>query len=385
MSDNNTYDVIVLGAGGMGSAAAYYLARAGHSVLVLEQFEIDHQRGSSWGYTRIIRYTYDHPAYIELARATYPLWQALEAESGETLVIRTGGLDFGVAGDPTLQATIDNARRFNLPHELLSPDDAMRRFPQFRFSEDMQVLYQPDSGIVTPSRAVRTHLRLAQAHGATVQDNTPVERIDIAPDSVTVTAGGARYSAARLVLTAGAWAGRLLAEMGVPVSLQPLACQEAQFEPPAESAALYSPDHMPVYIYHHEFASGGGMYGLPNYEGAGVKSAFHGGIAYDHPSQIDYTPSATEVERIRATIGEVLPFLRTAPLALTRICLYTMTPDHHFIIDQHPQYPHVVIGAGFSGHGFKFSTGIGKILCELATEQTSAHAIDLFSIGRFVS
>lgn len=381
----STFDVIVLGAGAMGSAAAYYLARAGQRVLLLEQFEIDHQHGSSWGYTRIIRYTYDHPAYIELARATYPLWRAVEDESGEQLVIRTGGIDFGRTDDPTLQATIENARRFALPHELLNAQEAMQRFPQFRFSEDMQVLYQPDSGIVTPSRSVRTHAMLARRHGADTHENEPVERIEIETDSVRITTAQARYSAARLIITAGAWTGRLLTSLGMDLPLQPLACQEAQFHPPAEQADLYSPERMPVYIYHHEFAHGGGMYGLPNYGGYGVKSAFHGGKEYAHPSEIDYTPSSDEVERIRATISAVLPFLRRAPLALTRICLYTMTPDHHFIIDRHPQHTHVVIGAGFSGHGFKFSTGIGQILSDLAIQGSTTYSIDLFSLQRLMS
>ena len=381
----SSYDVIVLGAGAMGSAAAYYLARSGQRVLLLEQFEIDHQHGSSWGYTRIIRYTYDHPAYIELARATYPLWRAVEEESGEHLVIRTGGIDFGRTDDPTLQATIGNARRFALPHELLNAQEAMQRFPQFRFSEDMQVLYQPDSGIVTPSRSVRAHTMLARRHGAEIHEHEAVERVEVEADSVRITTARDTYSAARLVVTAGAWARRLLASLGMDLPLQPLACQEAQFHPPAEQVDLYSPERMPVYIYHHEFTHGGGMYGLPNYGGYGVKSAFHGGKEYAHPSEIDYTPSSDEVERIRAAIGEVLPFLRTAPLALTRICLYTMTPDHHFIIDKHPQYPHVVIGAGFSGHGFKFSTGIGQILSDLAIQGSTAHSIDLFNLQRLMS
>lgn len=380
----NHYDAIVIGAGAMGSAAAYYLTREGQKVLLLEQFELDHQYGSSWGYTRIIRYTYDHAPYVELAHQTYPLWHALEEAWGEPLLIRTGGIDFGVSGDPTLTDTIANVRRFNLDHELLTPDEAMYRFPQFQFSADMQVLYQPDTGVLTPSACVVAHATLAQRQGATLYTGEPVEMIECDADSVTVTTAKGRYTAERLVITAGAWAGRLLKTTGIDVPLQPLACQEAQFQAPVGEEERYSIGQMPVYIYHHDFAQGGGMYGIPNHGGKGVKSAFHGGKAYDHPSEIDYTPSSQEIERIRATIGNVLPFLHEAPLTLTRICLYTMTPDTHFIIDKHPEYPHVVIGAGFSGHGFKFSTGIGKILSDLALHGETPHPTDLFTLERFV-
>lgn len=378
-----TYDVIVLGAGAMGSAAAYYLARAGQRTLLLEQFEIDHQWGSSWGYTRIIRYSYDVPRYIQLAYETYPLWDDLEREAGETFIVRTGGIDFGPVQDASLRATIQAVQEAGLKHDLLTPAEAQARFPQFRFHDDMQVLYQPDSGLITPSRAVRAHVRLAQKHGAEVRDRTPITRFALNADGVTVWAGDEKFTAGQLILAGGAWARRLLRENAdLDLPLAPMRCQEAHFYPRANREA-YSPANMPVYIYYLNFHDGEAMYGLPDYEGNGVKSAFHGGQDFDHPSEISYEPSMDEIARIRETIGEVLPTLRDAELGLTRICLYTMTPDHHYIIDQHPAYPQLIIGAGFSGHGFKFSTGIGKIMAELAVEGRSPYNIDLFRLRRF--
>lgn len=386
-----TYDIIVLGAGAMGSAAAYYAARRGQRVLLLEQFEIDHRYGSSWGYTRIIRYSYADSEYVQLARDTYPLWRELEAEAGETFWVVTGGIDFGSPQDPRLDATIDVVQEAGLDSELLSAADANRRFPQFRFSDEMVVLYQPDSGLITPSRCVRAHVRLAEKRGATILDHTPVTGLKLheGGEGVTVYTESEAFSASRLILTGGAWGRKLLAEQtGLELPLQPLRCQEAQF---STDDPQYLASKMPVFIYHRakgDFAAqdpqdDASIYGLPNHDGSGVKAAFHAGTPVNHPSEINYTPDPAMVDKIRAEIGPTLPLVQDAPLSLTRICLYTMTPDEHFIIDHHPAYPQVTIGAGFSGHGFKFSTGIGKILTDLALDGSTPHDISLFKVGRF--
>jgi monomeric sarcosine oxidase len=376
----DTYDVIVLGAGAMGSAAAYYLAKSGKRVLVLEQFEIDHRYGSSWGYTRIIRYAYDEPRYVALMREAFPLWNEVEQEGETTLYVRTGGIDFGSGDVPRLANTISSLEREGIDHEVLSAAEANKRFPQFNFSDEMTVVYQKDSGIITPSRAVQTHIRLAEKYGAEVREHTTVSALEIGADDVTVkTAKGETFSAARLVVTAGAWTGKFLGEQtGLNLPLQPLRCQEAQFTPPNNH---YDANEMPVYIYHREDETS--MYGLPSYEGYGVKAAFHGGKNFDHPSEISYIPEDEEVTRIRVTISPVLPMVRDAPLALTRICLYTMTPDEHFIVDQHPLHPHIIIGAGCSGHSFKFSTLLGKMLSDLAINGSTPHDTSLFKLSRF--
>jgi monomeric sarcosine oxidase len=376
------FDVIVLGAGAMGSAAAYHLAKAGARVLLLEQFEIDHQKGSSYGYSRIIRFSYNDPTYIKLAKATYPLWATLAEESSERLHIKTGGLDFGAPTELTLQDTITSLRSADIPFEILAPRDAEKRFPQFRFDDDSLVIYQADSGMLAPSKCVRAHVKIAQQHGATILDHTPVINLKIHADSVEVQTANEIFSAGRLVITAGSWAGRLLAETGLKLPLQPIRVQEAYFQPVNADLADYEPGRMPVFIYHRGYLEGDAMYGLPTIDGSGVKAARHGGTPFNHPD-IDYTPDPEMIDEIRVFTRQYLPAIGDGRLLSTRICIYTMTPDEHFIIDQHPNYPHVAIGAGFSGHGFKFSAGIGSILCDLALRGGTAHDISLFKISRF--
>jgi monomeric sarcosine oxidase len=379
-----TYDAIVLGAGAMGSAAAYYLAKAGQRVLLLEQFEIGHRRGSSHGATRIIRYAYNDRRYVELARATYPLWSELEQAAGETLYVKTGGIDFGQADEASLQETVQAMRDSGIAYEALGADEANRRFPQFRFQPGMIVIYQPDSGLLAAERCVRAHLRLAGRHGAVIRERTPVTGIDLQGDSVTVTTGAERFSAGRLVITAGAWAGRLLAGLGAELPLEPRRCQPGHFRPAGDDPARYSAGQMPVFIYHREGDLHHAIYGLPDYEGSGVKAAFfYYGDALRHPDEVNYTPDPAEVERIREQARRFLPAVGAGTLVETHVCLYTMTPDSHFVVDHLPGHAHVVIGAGFSGHGFKFSTGIGSILCDLALRGETPHDLSLFRLARF--
>lgn len=377
-----TFDVIVLGAGAMGSAAAYHLAKAGQRVLLLEQFEIDHQKGSSYGYSRIIRFSYNDAAYIKLAKATYPLWATLAEESGERLHIKTGGLDFGAPTESTLQDTITSLRSADIPFEILAPRDAEKRFPQFRFDDDSLVIYQADSGMLAPSKCVRAHVKIAQQNGATILDHTPVTRLKIHPDSIEVQTPNETFSAGRLVITAGSWAGKVLAETGLKLPLQPIRVQEAYFQPVNANLADYEPGRMPVFIYHRGYLQGDAMYGLPTIDGSGVKAARHGGTPFQQPD-INYTPDSAVIDDIRVFTRQYVPAIGDGPLVSTRICIYTMTPDEHFIIDQHPDYPHVVLGTGFSGHGFKFSAGIGSILSDLAVHGSTVQDISLFKISRF--
>jgi sarcosine oxidase len=374
------YDVIVLGAGGMGSAAAYHLTKSGQRVLLLEQFEIDHQKGSSYGYSRIIRYSYDHPAYIALAKAVYPMWSELEADSGEELHITTGGIDFGPAGDAMLENTFKSVQVMNIHHESLTPAEANKRFPQFHFAEDWRILYQPDSGLVAPSKCVKAQIRLAEQRGATVHTHTPVLKVTVNRDNVDIQTAYNSYTAAKLIITAGAWARTILTPLGLDLPLTPLQTQEAYFQP--DNPSEFEPSRFPVFIAHIRSQFNDVLYGLPSYENSGVKVGIHGGPRVNHPSEINYTPDPNVIEKIRIFTGKHIPGAN-GPLAFTRVCLYTMTPDEHFIIDKHPEYPHVVFAAGFSGHGFKFSTLVGKIVTELALTGSTEHDISLFSAARF--
>lgn len=377
VANGTTYDVIVLGMGIAGSAAAYHLARAGQRVLALEQFELDHRLGSSYGVSRIIRYAYDHPAYIELMKAAFPMWRALEQESGVQLMRQTGGLDFGPADTPSLIATRDSLRQAGIACEWLTPAETMWRFPQFRLGDDMMGLYQADAGYLMASKCVTTQVRMAEQHGATIRAQSPVMDIEIHADSVNVRTPDHHFSAARLVITAGSWAGPLLGKLRLNVPLQPTRERLIFFEP-ADRAA-FMPDRFPVFIAHHD----PWFYGIPSVAGSGLKAAIHAQIHATDPDHTDREVEPEYIEQVRDFLQQRIP-QGVGPVKETRVCLYTMTPDHDFILDQHPAHPHVVIGAGFSGHGFKFGILTGQILADLAISGETPHDIGLFSVRRFL-
>ena len=377
------YDAIVIGAGAMGSAAAYYLSRRNQSVLLLEQFELNHCLGSSYGHSRIIRYSYAFPEYIELAKDTYPLWFALQEALGETLYLRTGGIDFGPADDESLRATIQAVQEGGIDYELLAPAEAHSRFPQFRFSDNFSVLYQPDSGFLRPSRAVLGHIKLARAAGAVIKDKVAVRRIRVGADSVDIATTDGAYAAGKLIITAGAWAKSLLGQTGIDLPLAPLRCQLNFMAPTDEHH--YEAERCPVWIAHVSSLYPETLYGIPSHDGSGFKIAFHGGPAARHPSEISREPDASNVEAMRPFMRAHIPGIASAPVRESRICLYTRTPDEHFIVDAHPEFKHVVIGAGFSGHGFKFSAIIGKMLSDIALDGATPHNDQLFKISRFIT
>jgi monomeric sarcosine oxidase len=374
------YDTIVLGAGALGSAAAYHLAKRGQRVLVVEQFEIDHQKGSSHGHSRIIRYAYSHIDYVELARAAYPEWEAFEAEAGEKLYTRTGGIDFGRPEDSSLQAAIQSLRDAGIPHEIWTAQEAQKQLPQFRFDEEMQILYQADAGILAASRCVRAHVRLAEMHGATIYSGETVTSIEPSAQQVTVRTSRDTYSGEHLVIAGGSWMRSLLIPLGLNLPLTPMRCQEIYFD--TEQPDEYLPARFPTFIAHMEDVFGRKPYGIASHHDSGLKVAFHGGERVSHPDEINYTPDTEEVERVLTFSHRYLPGVRG--LRSTRICLYTMTPDEDWIIDYHPSYPNIVIAGGCSGHAFKFSTLIGRILAEMLLDGHSSQRLDRFQLSRFL-
>lgn len=376
------FDAIVLGAGGMGSAAAYYLAKAGQRVLLLEQFELNHQKGSSYGFSRVIRYTYDNPIYIDLMRSAYPLWFALEREAEEKLYVKTGGIDFGFPQEKSFQMLKTSMDRARLDYEYLSADEVHRRFPQFRLDEGMMALFQEETGFLKASRCVLAHIRLAQKHGATICDRTPAIEIIPHSSSVEVKTKRETYTAERIVVTAGSWAKSLLASRTINLPLKIMPCQLGFYQP--QEPAAFEPGRFPVFFAHMNGDYGEMPYGIPHEDKSiGIKvTTFYGWQTVEHPSEVDYTPSEDWLERIRNFCRHYLPSAAGKTIS-TRRCLYTMTPDKHFVIDRHPEFPQLVFGAGFSGHGFKFSTLIGKMLAQLALEGKTEYDISLFELSRF--
>jgi len=380
---NNQFDVIVIGAGGVGSAAAYYLSKAGKKVLLLEQFELNHQNGSSYGYSRVIRYTYDNPIYINLMRDAYPLWFALQEEAGEQLYVKTGGLDFGLPEQETFQALKRSMDEARLDYEHLDQAEIARRYPQFALDDGMEGLFHEDSGLLRASRCVLAHTRLAQERGAVVMDQTPVVKITPTANGVEVQTETEVYGCDRIVLTAGSWARGLLAEQGIDLPLNIMPCQLGFYQP--KNSADFEPGKFPVFFAHMNGDYGEMPYGIPHEDPSiGVKiTTFYGWDTVDKPSEVDYTPSQEWTERIRGFAQQYIPDA-AGPLLATRRCLYTLTPEKHFIVDQHPHHPQVVIGAGFSGHGFKFTTLMGKMLADLAVEGSTPHDTSLFKVTRFL-
>lgn len=377
MSGNNTYDVIVLGLGVMGSAAAWHLARAGQRVLALEQYEVDHGFGSSIDASRIFRYAYDYPAYVALARAAYPMWKALQADTGVKLMQYTGALDFGRADARTLLAFRETLIATGIEHQWLTPAEVAQQVPQFRLDDDMMAIYHAEAGYLAAGRCVATLVQEARRQGAVIQTNARVQQVTAQADSVSVRTNTDTYSAARLVITAGGWTGPLLRQLDLDLPLNPTRQQVLYFE--TQAIEQFEPERCPVYITHGE----PWYYGLPSVDGSGFKTAVHNtrDVGID-PDTMSRTVDPTHVDHVRSFLRRHIP-LADSPLRSSKTCIYTMTPDEHFIVDRHPAYPHIALGAGFSGHGFKFGILIGQILTDLLLQGSTRHDIRLFNVGRF--
>jgi sarcosine oxidase len=374
------YDVIVVGLGGMGSAAAAHLAARGQRVLGLERFGPAHDRGSSHGGSRIIRQSYfEDPAYVPLLLRSYELWEQLREESGRDVVQLTGGLYFGPPESELVAGSLRAAREWDLPHELLDGEEIHRRFPTIRPGPGEVGLYEAAAGFARPEATVAAHLELAGQRGAELHFDEPVLSWTATPGggaSVTTAAGS--YGADRLVICPGAWAPELLAQLELPLTVER---QVMYWFQPLRGVLPYLPARQPVYI--HEDAAGTQVYGFPAIDGpdGGVKVAFFRRGTVCTPDSIDREVHPDEVTAIAEHLIDVLPTLPGAFLSAST-CMYTTTPDQHFVIAPHPQAAQVTVACGFSGHGFKFVPVVGEILADLATTGTTAHPIGLFDPHR---
>lgn len=369
-------DVIVIGLGSMGSAAAYHLADRGAVVVGLDRFTPPHTRGSHSGGTRIIRMTYaEGPAYVPLLRRAYALWDQLSEAAGTPLVTPTGGLFLGPAQSPTVAGAVRSAREHGLDYSLLTADEVRRQFPAFTPAEDELAVFDPAAGIVTPEPAISSLLDLASRAGADLRFGCGVASWKASSSEVTVTLDdGSVLSADRLVVAPGGWAGGLL---GLPIDVQ----RRVQHYWSAPGAA-YAPGAFPVWIW--EDAAGVAGYGMPAFGPDGsLKAAFH--HADDPVSPVDGASPARPGEElaVREWLADRIPGLANAPYAGARECLYAMTPDENFVIGRHPSSDRVSIAAGFSGHGFKFVPVVGEILADLSTGVAPSYDLSLFSPSRF--
>ena len=365
--------MVVVGVGGMGSSALYHLARRGQRALGLERFDVLHELGSSHGYTRIIRLAYfEHSDYVPLLRRAYELWRQLETEAGEQLLHLTGIIE---GGDRILEGVLRSCADHDLPHEVLAGDDVAARFPAFRLPGEMRVVHQADGGFVVPERCIVAHVEGALAHGAELGARERVLEWDASGGGVRVRTDRRTVHAERLVLTAGAWSdgvARLPAG-----SVRAIRQVLAWFQPTRPE--LFTPERMPVF---NLILDGDHFYGFPAYGIPGVKLGRYerDGESGD-PDGISREPRLDDEVRLRELAGRYLPE-GAGPTVALKTCLFELSPDEHFIVDRHPESENVVVGAGFSGHGFKFCSVIGEILADLAIDGSTRHDIGLFRIDR---
>ncbi len=370
----SSYDVIIIGLGGMGSAAAYHLAGRGQRVLGLEQFTPAHDRGSSHGGSRLIRQAYfEDPAYVPLLRRSFELWTQLQHHSDQEIVTLTGGVMLGRPGSRVYSGSARSAAQWGLSVELLDATQVRERFPTLTPDEDEVALYEPNAGFVRPERTVATQLDLARRGGAELRFGKPVRswRADRNGRGVAVTTDDGTVTAGRLVITPGAWAPRMLTDLGLPLVVER---QVMYWFAPEGGAEPFSAEHHPVYIW--EGADGEEFYGFPAHDGSdgGAKVAFFRRGIVCTPDTLDCEVHASETEAMRDYLRPRIPTL-PGPLLRAAACMYTTSPDQHFVVGLHPEYPQVSIACGFSGHGFKFVPLVGEVLADLATDGNTRHPI----------
>jgi len=374
MSTN--FDVIVLGVGGMGSAACAELSRRGHRILGLEQFPLVHARGSSHGHTRIIRTAYaEHPNYVPLLRRAFERWHELEQLTGRHLLTACPCLNVGKPGSAHVAGVRASVEEHGLAAEELTGDDINRRYPAFRFPADYSGILEQAAGFLYVEDCVRANIGLAISYGAVIQAEEPVRRWEAVSGCVRVTTDRNTYHAAKLVITAGAWATRLLADIGVPLAVMRQTL--LWFHP--DRAAAFRRDMFPIFIAD---VPGAEFYGVPAIDPFGVKVARHyGAPELPNPDGVNWDVIDSDVASLRPLLDEYIPGLGANTKC--QVCMYTVTPDRHFVIDIHPAHPQVIVAGGFSGHGFKFASVVGEVLADLTETATTRHAIELFSAGRF--
>jgi sarcosine oxidase len=371
------YNAIVVGVGGAGSATVYELAKRGKRVLGLERYDIPHDMGSSHGYTRIIRLAYyEHPSYVMLLRRAYELWREIQAHVGEQLLHITGSIDAGPADSWVFKGSWQSCLEHNLPHEVLTGREMAERFPGYRLPFETMALFQPEGGYLTPERCIVSYVTAAQALGAEVHGREAV--LDWAPlgEGVRVTTDRDVYEADRLIVTAGAWNAELLD------------CLDGLLEPERQvlawlqpaRPALFAPERFPVF---NLLVNEGRYYGFPIVHVPGFKfGRYHHLEEVVDPNTVDREPTLEDEQLLREFAERYFPE-GAGPTMSLKSCMFTNTPDHHFIIDLHPSYPQVSFTSPCSGHGYKFASVVGEIMADLAERGETRHNIELFRLDRF--
>ena len=373
---SETFDVVVLGLGVMGASAVHQLAGRGVRVLGLDANQRGHVLGSSHGRSRIIREAYYEAAeYVPLVQRAFIQWRELEEETGLDLLLMTGCLNIGRPGTQVVDGVIASARRHGLPSEILTSDAMRSRFPAFALPESHVGVYQPTAGVLNADACVGALVDASVARGATIRHGELVNNWEPDGDGVIVRTPSGTIRAQKLVITAGPWSASVLADLGLP--LQAVRQYVVHFEPQAPER--FSAPGFPAFIWD---VAEGEVYGIPYLPGSGFKVGGHDPGEPCTPETARRTVTAEEIENVRSIFERCLPGCATT-MSMAATCLYTVTPDRHFIIDRHPEHPQVSYAAGFSGHGFKFGPTIGEVLADLAIEGSSRHDVAFLRAARF--
>lgn len=387
MTQGFTFDVIVVGVGAMGAATCHALARQGARVLGLERFDVPHAQGSSAGQTRLIRLAYyEHPDYVPLLRRAYELWDALGEETGVPLLHRTGALYLGRPEGELIAGSLRAAREHRLAHEVLDAAAVEQRFGGFRVPEGFAAMHEPEAGFVLAERAIAAMAERALHHGAELHGREPVRSWQVDRGGVRVVTDRGTYHAGHLVFTAGAWTAPLVRDLGVPLTVTRQVLGWVWPRVP-ERFAL---GRFPCWAIEDDAPGFQGIYyGFPLMTGAameapGLKVAHHAPGPATHPDALDRATTAADEGDFRPALSKYLPDA-DGPLLSMRVCMYTMSPDQHFVIDRHPAHERVTIGCGFSGHGFKLAPVMGEALADLALHGRSELPVAFLGRARFAA
>ncbi len=378
MTSSKLYDVIVAGVGGMGAATCHHLAKRGQKVLGLERFELGHGMGSSHGMTRIIRLAYfEGSQYVPIVRRAHQLWTETGAQAGVELLHVTGSIDLAPEGSGEVESSHKSCLDHGLTHELLDHGEIAARFPQFHLPKGHVGLWQPDGGFVASERAIYTHVGLAQDNGAEIRTNEQVLAWEpTAGGGVKVRTNRTTYEAGSLVLTSGAWMDTL--NPALAPHLKTVKQAIGWFT--VKNRTSFLPDKFPVFIL---TVDEGNFYGFPLWEHPGFKlGGPHLGRTPIDPENPDRTPAPHQVGLIRDCLAKYIPDAAGDPLSL-KGCIYTVTPDDHFVIDRMPGAPQVVFASCCSGHGYKFASAIGEIMADMAMDKVPPYDLSMFSLSRF--
>ena len=373
---NRDFEYIVIGLGGIGSAAAYWLSRsAGSKVLGLEQFELGHVRGESQDHSRIIRLSYHKPEYVEFAKQAYSAWKTLENDSKDELIIRTGGLDLWPpnAFIPMSDYT-ESLHVCRVPYEIWNADEIRKWYPQFQIEDSTTGMFQADAGIAAAARANFAHQKMARENGAILKEHAKVMSIFEKHGEYEVNLQDGFYRGRKLILTAGPWSNELLSKFEIQLPLTITQEQIAYFVP--NDLTEFAPDRFPIWIWMDEPS----FYGFPVFGEPAIKAGQDVGGKEVTADTRTFDLDLDAFERLQKFMKKVLPGTMNR-LLYTKSCLYTLTPDRDFVIDALPQNPNCFVAIG-AGHAFKFASVIGKVLSELAIQGTTESNIDLFRLDR---